>query len=164
MPHQVRYPVLSAVLYAEDRIAVGQDLWFDETTPIRRCPARARPLAQTRPAAGSVGPAAPSRHAFCVFSGLWCARARTDRGGNEREARSQYQMHALFRLARYALTGVVLIAMGGVAFAGLGQPTPWQLGLQDAASPVMVDITRFHDFLLWITAAMTLFVLILLVI
>jgi len=33
-------------------------------------------------------------------------------------------MHALFRLARYALTGAVLIAMGGVAFAGLGQPTP----------------------------------------
>ena len=73
-------------------------------------------------------------------------------------------MHALFRLARYALTGAVLIAMGGVAFAGLGQPTPWQLGLQEAASPVMVDVTRFHDFLLWITSAITLFVLILLVI
>src|SRR6204780_3928414 len=159
-----RYPVLCAGLYAEDRIAVGDDLWFDETTPIRRCPARARPLAQTRPAAGSVGPASPWRHAFCVFSGSRRATARTDRGGNEREARSQYQMHALFRLARYALTGAVLIAMGGVAFAGLGQPTPWQLGLQEAASPVMVDVTRFHDFLLWITSAITLFVLILLVI
>jgi cytochrome c oxidase subunit II len=73
-------------------------------------------------------------------------------------------MHALFRLARYALTGVVLIAMGGVAFAGLGQPTPWQLGFQEAASPVMVDVTRFHDFLLWIITAITLFVLVLLII
>jgi cytochrome c oxidase subunit 2 len=73
-------------------------------------------------------------------------------------------MHAPFRLARYALTGALLIVMGGVAFAGLGQPTPWELGLQEAASPVMVDVTRFHDFLLWIISAITLFVLILLII
>ena len=73
-------------------------------------------------------------------------------------------MHALFRLAGYALAGAALIATASAAFAGLGQPTPWQLGLQEAASPVMVDITRFHDFLLWITAAITLFVLVLLII
>src|ERR1700683_2968476 len=144
MPQRPGIPFCVRGFTRKTRIAVGDDLWFDETTPIRRCPARARPLAQTPPATGSIGPASPWRHALRVFSGSRRATARTDRGGNEREARSQYQMRALFRLARYALTGVVLIAMGGVAFAGLGQPTPWQLGLQDAASRVMVDITRFH--------------------
>jgi cytochrome c oxidase subunit 2 len=49
------------------------------------------------------------------------------------------------------------------AFAGLGQPTPWQLGLQQSASPVMDDISWFNDFLLWIITAIVLFVLILLV-
>jgi len=49
------------------------------------------------------------------------------------------------------------------AFAGLGQPTPWQLGLQQSASPVMDDIAWFNDFLLWIITAIVLFVLILLV-
>jgi cytochrome c oxidase subunit 2 len=50
-----------------------------------------------------------------------------------------------------------------VAFAGLGQPTPWQLGLQESASPVMDDVAWFNDFLLWIIAAIVLFVLVLLV-
>jgi cytochrome c oxidase subunit 2 len=36
--------------------------------------------------------------------------------------------------------------------------------LQDAASPVMVDITWFHDFLLWIITGITAFVLILLLV
>ena len=53
---------------------------------------------------------------------------------------------------------------GGVAFAGLGQPSPWEFGLQQSASPVMDDIVWFHDFLLWVIAAIALFVLALLVI
>jgi cytochrome c oxidase subunit II len=45
---------------------------------------------------------------------------------------------------------VVTIAMlaSGTAWAGLGQPTEWGLGLQQAASPVMEDIVWFHDYLL----------------
>lgn len=73
-------------------------------------------------------------------------------------------MPALFRLPAYALTGPILLAGAGTAFAGLGQPTPWQIGLQQAASPVMVDVIRFHNFLLWIVTAIALFVLALLVI
>jgi len=73
-------------------------------------------------------------------------------------------MPALFRLPHYALTGAILLAGTGAAFAGLGQPSPWELGLQDAASPVMIDVIRFHDFLLWIITAIALFVLIMLVI
>jgi len=73
-------------------------------------------------------------------------------------------MPALFRLPTYAVTAAILLAGAGTAFAGLGQPSPWELGLQDAASPVMVDVIRFHDFLLWIITAIALFVLALLVI
>ena len=68
------------------------------------------------------------------------------------------------RLTAAALTVGVLVANAGAAFAGVGQPTPWELGLQDAASPVMVDIAWFHNFLLWIITGITLFVLILLAI
>jgi cytochrome c oxidase subunit II len=65
------------------------------------------------------------------------------------------------------LTGIAaaagaLIAGVGVALAQHGQPGPWQLGLQDAASPVMADIESFHNFLLWIISAISAFVLILL--
>ena len=73
-------------------------------------------------------------------------------------------MPATFRLPTYAATAAILLAGAGTAFAGLGQPSPWELGLQDAASPVMVDVIRFHDFLLWIITAIALFVLALLVI
>jgi cytochrome c oxidase subunit II len=56
------------------------------------------------------------------------------------------------------------ILVGGAALAGSGQPSPWQLGFQQAATPVMENIVWFHDFLLWLIVAITLFVLALLVI
>ena len=68
------------------------------------------------------------------------------------------------RLVGFAVTSVAVLSSGGSASAGLGQPSPWQLGLQQSASPVMDDIVWFHDFLLWIIAAITLFVLVLLAI
>jgi cytochrome c oxidase subunit II len=70
----------------------------------------------------------------------------------------------LARLSAWALTAGIVFASAGAAIAAVGQPSPWQLGLQDAASPVMVDIEWFHNFLLWITAGITAFVLALLVI
>ena len=73
-------------------------------------------------------------------------------------------MLVLKRLIAFVVTGVTVIASGGVALAGLGQPTPWELGLQTSASPVMDDIVWFHDFLLWLTAAIVLLVLALLAI
>jgi cytochrome c oxidase subunit II len=68
------------------------------------------------------------------------------------------------RLIAIVLAGLAVIAVGGVAWAGLGQPSPWELGLQQSATPVMDDITWFHDFLLWLIAAIVLFVLVLLAI
>jgi cytochrome c oxidase subunit II len=54
---------------------------------------------------------------------------------------------------------------GGSAWAALGHPVDWQLGLQDAGSPVMEDIVWFHDYLLLgIITAIALFVLVLLII
>jgi cytochrome c oxidase subunit II len=70
----------------------------------------------------------------------------------------------LKRLAVVAVTVLAILGGGGAALAGLGQPSPWQIGLQQSASPVMVDIVWFHDFLLYIITAITAFVLALLVI
>ena len=73
-------------------------------------------------------------------------------------------MLVLKRLIAFVGACVAIVAAGDFAAAKLGQPSPWQLGLQEAASPVMVDVVWFHDFLLWLIAAITLFVLALLVI
>jgi cytochrome c oxidase subunit II len=73
-------------------------------------------------------------------------------------------MLMLKRLTLLALTIVAVLANGGPAAAGLGQPSPWQVGLQQAASPVMDNIIWFHDFLLYIITGIAGFVLVLLVI
>ena len=68
------------------------------------------------------------------------------------------------RLLGLAVIGIAL-AVGGAAWAAeVGQPSPWEYTFQPAASPVMVDIEWFHNFLLWIISAITLFVLALLII
>ncbi len=51
---------------------------------------------------------------------------------------------------------------GSAALAGSGQPSPWQMGFQQAATPVMENIVWFHDFLLYLIIIITLFVLALL--
>jgi cytochrome c oxidase subunit II len=66
------------------------------------------------------------------------------------------------RLLGLAVAGMALVA-GGTAFAELGQPAPWEYKLQEAASPVMEDITSFHNFLTVMITVITLFVLVLLV-
>jgi cytochrome c oxidase subunit 2 len=57
-----------------------------------------------------------------------------------------------------------VLTWGGLAWAGEGQPSPWELGLQHPASPVMDNINSFHTFLLYIITAIVLFVLVLLVV
>jgi len=66
---------------------------------------------------------------------------------------------------RFVATAVIftgLMAVTGMALAA--QPQPWEMGLQPAASPVMETIAWFHDFLLYIITAITIFVLALLLI
>src|ERR1043165_6965576 len=73
----------------------------------------------------------------------------------------------VMRTIRYAavlLLAAAALAAGGVAFAGMGQPSPWQIGFQGSAAPTMDDIVWFHEFVLWIIVAITAFVLALLLI
>ena len=73
-------------------------------------------------------------------------------------------MLVLKRLAVVAVMVLAIVTSEGAALAGLGQPSSWQIGLQQSASPVMENIVWFHDFLLYIITAITVFVLVLLVI
>jgi cytochrome c oxidase subunit 2 len=57
----------------------------------------------------------------------------------------------------------VCLALSGPAFAGEGQPSPWQMGFQKAATPVMEQITSFHTYVTIIITVIALFVLGLLV-
>jgi cytochrome c oxidase subunit 2 len=63
-----------------------------------------------------------------------------------------------------AVAAALTALFSAPALAGMGQPSEWQLSLQQAATPVMEDITWFHNFLLVIITAITLFVLIMLVV
>ncbi|MZR23495.1 cytochrome c oxidase subunit II [Sneathiella chungangensis] len=60
-----------------------------------------------------------------------------------------------------AVAGTVLTM--GAAAAGEGQPSPWQTTFQAALSPVAEHQHVFHDMLLWIISAISLFVLALLI-
>jgi len=71
-------------------------------------------------------------------------------------------MLVLKRLAAVAVAVMSVLAGGEKALAGTGQPTNWQLGFQQSVTPVMDNIVWFHDFLLWLITAITLFVLALL--
>jgi cytochrome c oxidase subunit 2 len=67
------------------------------------------------------------------------------------------------RLLGLAVAGVALAA-SRAALAELGQPAAWEYTLQGSASPVMDNITWFHNFLFVLITIITLFVLALLVI
>jgi cytochrome c oxidase subunit II len=73
-------------------------------------------------------------------------------------------MFVLKRLTVLAITMVAILTGAESALAGLGQPSPWQVGLQQSASPVMDNIIWFHDFLLYIISGIAGFVLVLLVV
>jgi cytochrome c oxidase subunit II len=68
------------------------------------------------------------------------------------------------RAAALAIMVCAVLAGARAALAALGQPSPWQIGMQQSASPVMDNIIWFHDFLLYIITAIVAFVLALLVI
>ncbi len=72
-------------------------------------------------------------------------------------------MLVLKRLIAFIVTSVAVFGTGA-ALAASGQPEPWQLGMQQGATPVMDDIIWFHNFLVWAITAIVLFVLVLLVI
>jgi cytochrome c oxidase subunit 2 len=74
-------------------------------------------------------------------------------------------MLVLMRLIRSGAAATVFaaaLALGGVAYAALGQASPWQMGFQESAAPTMDDIVWFHNFVLYIIIGITIFVLALL--
>jgi cytochrome c oxidase subunit II len=77
---------------------------------------------------------------------------------------AEQPMKPMSRLTAAVAGVATLVATCAVALAGEGQPSPWELGLQNAATPVMQDIVWFHDFLLWIVTGIAGFVLLLLLI
>jgi cytochrome c oxidase subunit II len=72
-------------------------------------------------------------------------------------------MQVFSRFYGAVLLAVMALLGAGAAWAGIGQPTDWQLGPQGAASDVAEDIIRFHNILLVIITVITIFVLALLV-
>jgi cytochrome c oxidase subunit 2 len=65
--------------------------------------------------------------------------------------------------AAIAATAGVLAATAGAALADvLGQPVPWQVGMQTPVTPVGQEIYGFNTFLFWITTAIAVFVMVLL--
>jgi cytochrome c oxidase subunit 2 len=80
---------------------------------------------------------------------------------NRLQERETMQVKSRLIVAMLAAAGIV---WAGAAMAALGQPSPWQLGLQESASPVMDFIVWFHDFLLYITGAIVVLVLVLLLV
>lgn len=67
-------------------------------------------------------------------------------------------MAMLNRLLIY-ISSAALLAVCGPALAGDGQPSPWQMGFQKAASPIMEQITSFHTYVTIIITVIGLFVL-----
>src|SRR5919204_4941392 len=72
-------------------------------------------------------------------------------------------MLELFWGVASAAFGIAVMMTGGAARAGLGQPSDWETGLQQSASPVMDNLVAFHNFLLVIITLIAAFVLGLLV-
>lgn len=79
-------------------------------------------------------------------------------------------MISLRRSKRLSIGLIIAVAIAAIALgssaaeAGLGQPSPWEIKLQESATPVMDNVTWFHNFLLWLITGITLFVLALLVV
>jgi cytochrome c oxidase subunit 2 len=133
-------------------------LWFDGLGFLHPVNARQRAKSAAQTASGS-----KSRQAVAVAPGFDAVQGQP-RPNRLEATGARKQMPTFSRLTACALIVGSLFAGATAAMAGIGQPSPWQIGLQDAASPVMVDITWFHNFLLWIIFGIALFVLVLLVV
>jgi cytochrome c oxidase subunit 2 len=70
---------------------------------------------------------------------------------------------AIFDRIKMVFVAAASLALCAPAYALEGQPAPWQLGFQPAASPVMEQIESFHAYVTIIITVIALFVLGLLV-
>jgi cytochrome c oxidase subunit 2 len=72
-------------------------------------------------------------------------------------------MQVLSRFYGAAILAVIALLGAGAAWAGIGQPSDWQIGPQDPVTPVADQIVGFHTYLLVWISLITAFVLALLV-
>ena len=70
---------------------------------------------------------------------------------------------ALLDRLKTVLFATAGLGLCGAAYAKEGQPAPWQLGFQPAATPIMEQIHGFHTYVTIIITLIALFVLFLLV-
>ena len=70
-------------------------------------------------------------------------------------------MKIMNKFYTFIFTFLFSIFEGDVGFSK-GQPTEWQMGFQEAASPLMAELAGLHDFVFWIITFITLFVFVLL--
>jgi cytochrome c oxidase subunit 2 len=70
---------------------------------------------------------------------------------------------AIFDRRVMAMLAGAWALLGGPAHAVEGQPAPWQMGFQEAATPIMHQITAFHTYVNVIIVAIAIFVMALLV-
>jgi cytochrome c oxidase subunit II len=70
---------------------------------------------------------------------------------------------AIFDRVKTLIAASASLVLCGAAYAKDGQPAPWQVGFQRAASPVMEQIRSFHTYVTIIITLIALFVLGLLV-
>lgn len=66
--------------------------------------------------------------------------------------------------AGFGAIGALLLLGGAAALAAAGQPSPWQMDLQDAVTPIAEFIHSFHNWLVVTITVITVFVLALLII
>jgi cytochrome c oxidase subunit II len=66
---------------------------------------------------------------------------------------------AIFNRMLMFVSGAAILVGAGAALAGEGQPSPWQMTFQNAATPIMEQITSFHTFVTIIITLIALFVM-----
>ena len=134
-------------------IATVPDLWFEKPG---NSPPAAPPAEESGPRRGALSEAG--------FDLQRPSPVRPERVTIDFVEGAMTTMLVFKRLAALAAAVTPGLLGCGAAWAGSGQPSPWQMGFQQAATPVMENIVWFHDFLLYLIIAITVFVLALLMI
>ena len=114
-----------------------------------------------RPCFDQVAPATARPPAFLQFTR--CVRLPRETG-TEREMKTLgVEGMAICKRMTTALGAAASFALSGAALAKDGQPVPWQMDFQPAASPIMEQIHSFHVYVTIIITLIALFVLALLI-
>ena len=99
---------------------------------------------------------------FCCYSNLRydipCRKTSDNVDIQEQRAQDMEKIRELT-----VFLGVAFATFASCLFSASAEMKPWQLGVPEPVSPVAVRIHEFHDYLLWLITAITIFVLALLV-